>query len=459
MSSTDSQLGTEPIFPLLLRLALPAMFSMFINALYNLVDAIFVGQAAGPNAIAALAIAFPVQQIILALALMIGQGTASIVSRALGAGDRERAAGAAGTAFVAALLSTGVFSVISLWYLENVLVLFGATSEIISYGRDYLGIIMISAPLLAVTIVANNILRAEGKAKVAMNILLIGAILNIILDPILIFWLRLGIKGAAIATAVSQGIAFLYVVLFFVSGKSGLMIKRNDLLLRRVFVRESTLLGLPIFIRQGANSVIATLINNLLAVYGTAISIAVYGTINRLLIFMLMPMFGMLQAFQPVAGYNFGARQMDRVKSTVRITLVSLIIYGTITAACMMIFPRFLFRLFTSDMMMIQEGIPALRLIVSMIPFIGVQIIGATFFQSIGHSRPAVFLGLLRQVFLLIPLVVILPRVLGVTGIWIAFPVSDLTATVVTALVLYRSVQNMTDQRNTPLPGAELGNS
>lgn len=455
MNNTDSQLGTEPILPLLFRLALPAMFSMFINALYNLVDAIFVGQAAGPNAIAALAIAFPVQQIILALALMIGQGTASIVSRALGAGDRRRAAEAAGTAFMAALLSTGVLSLISIRYLEHVLILFGATSEIISYGRDYLGIIMLSAPLLAVTIVANNILRAEGKPTIAMNILLIGALLNIALDPILIFVLDMGIRGAAVATAVSQGVAFLYVFSFFVRGRSGLALQWKDLLLQNVFVRESALLGLPIFIRQGANSVIATLINNLLAVYGTAISIAVYGTINRLLIFMLMPMFGMLQAFQPVAGYNFGAGQMKRVEDTVKITLLSLVIYGTGAAALMMVFPGALFRLFTNDMTMIQEGVPALRLIVSMIPFIGVQIIGATFFQSIGHARPAVVLGLLRQVFLLIPLVILLPRLLGVMGIWVAFPISDLTATVVTALVLYRSLQNIIDPRQTTVPMAE----
>lgn len=455
MNNTDSQLGTEPILPLLFRLALPAMFSMFINALYNLVDAIFVGQAAGPNAIAALAIAFPVQQIILALALMIGQGTASIVSRALGAGDRRRAAEAAGTAFMAALLSTGVLSLISIRYLEHVLILFGATSEIISYGRDYLGIIMLSAPLLAVTIVANNILRAEGKPTIAMNILLIGALLNIALDPILIFVLDMGIRGAAVATAVSQGVAFLYVFSFFVQGRSGLALQWKDLLLQNVFVRESALLGLPIFIRQGANSVIATLINNLLAVYGTAISIAVYGTINRLLIFMLMPMFGMLQAFQPVAGYNFGAGQMKRVEDTVKITLLSLVIYGTGAAALMMVFPGALFRLFTNDMKMIQEGVPALRLIVSMIPFIGVQIIGATFFQSIGHARPAVVLGLLRQVFLLIPLVIVLPRLLGVMGIWVAFPISDLTATVVTALVLYRSLQNIIGPRQITVPMAE----
>lgn len=455
MNNTDSQLGTEPILPLLFRLALPAMFSMFINALYNLVDAIFVGQAAGPNAIAALAIAFPVQQIILALALMIGQGTASIVSRALGAGDRRRAAEAAGTAFMAALLSTGVLSLISIRYLEHVLILFGATSEIISYGRDYLGIIMLSAPLLAVTIVANNILRAEGKPTIAMNILLIGALLNIALDPILIFVLDMGIRGAAVATAVSQGVAFLYVFSFFVQGRSGLALQWKDLLLQNVFVRESALLGLPIFIRQGANSVIATLINNLLAVYGTAISIAVYGTINRLLIFMLMPMFGMLQAFQPVAGYNFGAGQMKRVEDTVKITLLSLVIYGTGAAALMMVFPGALFRLFTNDMKMIQEGVPALRLIVSMVPFIGVQIIGATFFQSIGHARPAVVLGLLRQVFLLIPLVIVLPRLLGVMGIWVAFPISDLTATVVTALVLYRSLQNIIGPRQITVPMAE----
>ncbi len=449
MKHTDEALGTEPILPLLIRLALPAMFSMFINALYNLVDAIFVGQAAGPVAIAALAIAFPVQQIVLAFALMLGQGTASIVSRALGARRRDTAASAAGTAFTASVALVAILTVLSITFLDGVLRIFGATAEVIPYGRDYLGIIMLSAPLLAATILANNLLRAEGKPTVAMKTILIGAVLNIILDPIFIFGLDMGIRGAAIATAISQTVSFVYALWFFASGRSGLEVRLHHLIPQVRLMRESAALGLPIFVRQAANSVIATLINNLLAIYGTAVSIAVYGTINRLLIFMFMPMFGMVQAFQPVAGFNYGAGLMSRVRQTVKITLISLGLYGTVAATLMMVFPHFLFRLFTTDVRLVNEGVPALRYIVAMLPFIGIQIVGASFFQSIGKARPAVILGLLRQVIMLIPLVILLPLFLGVTGIWIAFPVADLVATVVTALVLMRGVQGLFFSRQT----------
>lgn len=452
---SDDALGTEPVQRLLIRLAAPAMFSMFVNALYNLVDAIFVGRADGPVAIAALAIAFPVQQIILAVALMIGQGGASIVSRSLGAGNREDAARTAGTAFALSMAITALVSLVALRRLDTVLVLFGATGEIMEPGTDYLSFILLTAPLLSGTIVANNMLRAEGNPKAAMVIILTGAVLNILLDPVLIFLLRMGIRGAAIATAISQTVAFLLAFWFFAAGRSGLQIRWRHLVPRVSLARDTLTLGIPVFIRQAANSVIATLINNMLAIYGTAVSIAVYGTINRLLIFMFMPMFGMIQAFQPVVGYNFGAQKLQRVRQTVSITVVSLVGYGSIAAGIMFLFPAPLFRLFTTDTRLVEEGIPALRFIVAMLPFIGVQIVGAGYFQSTGHARPAIILGLLRQVLLLIPLVVTLPLFLGVTGIWIAFPASDLVATAVTALVLIRGLRRDISTRQITQPVAQ----
>lgn len=443
---SDTALGSLPIPRLLFKLALPATVSMMINALYNLVDAIFVGQAAGPLAIAALAVAFPVQQIIVAIGQMFGQGAASIVSRALGARQADEAAFTAGSAMTISFLTIAALAALAGLNLDAVLRIFGADAAVVPYGHAYLKWILVGAPFVTVAMTGNNLLRAEGKMTVAMTTMMVGAVLNIILDPIFIFALGMGVEGAGLATAISQIAAFLTVMVYYSTGRSVLNIKPRHFRPRLDLVRSSTILGFPIFVRQGANSVIATLINNLLIIYGTAISVAVYGTVNRLLMFMFMPMFGMVQAFQPMVGYNYGARSFDRVRQTIRVTVLAICVYGAVATALLFAFPHVLFRLFTSDGGLIDQGVPALRLIVSMLPFIGIQIVGAGFFQSTGHARPALALGMLRQIILLIPLVLILPRFYGLVGIWIAFPIADLLSTIVTAIVLARTTQKLRDE-------------
>lgn len=432
---SDTRLGTEPIGRLMVSLAIPATISMAVNALYNLVDAIFVGQAVGPVAIGALAVAFPLQMIILATAQTFGIGAASIVSRALGAGDRERAAHAAGGAFGFAVLTVGAIALLVGSSLDAVLVLFGASPEIVPYGRDYLQPILISAPLVAGAMSANALLRAEGRMKVAMTTMLVGQGLNIILDPIFIFGLQMGIRGAGIATAIGQTSAFTFVLWFYLSGRSGLPLKLRHLIPGRRLLGESVALGLPVFLRQGSTSLIAVLINNILNTLGGTLSIAVYGTVNRLMLFMLMPMFGLVQAYQPLVGYNHGARLSSRVRETNRIAMLMITGYAIVAVGLMELFPQPLIRLFTTDEALIAAGIPALRIVIAMLPAVGIQIIGASFFLSIGRAVPALILGLLRQVLLLIPLVLILPRFFGVTGVWLAFPTADFVSTVVTALV------------------------
>lgn len=443
---SDAALGTLPIPKLLVRLAMPATFSMMINALYNLVDAIFVGQAAGPPAIAALAVAFPVQQIILAFGQMYGQGSASIVSRMLGARRAESAADAAGSAITATFVTIAVLAFAARTNLDVVLRLFGADGEVVPFGRDYLKWILLSAPFVAMAMTGNNLLRAEGKMTAAMTTMLVGALLNIVLDPIFIFGLGMGVEGAGLATAISQMAAFLTMSWFYASGRSILGLRLQHLRPIPRFVRESATLGLPIFVRQGANSLIATLVNNTLLIYGSAVSVAVFGTINRLLMFMFMPMFGMLQAFQPMVGYNFGAGNFRRVRQALFVTGAAVTVYGTVATVVLMTIPNLLFRLFTSDAELIRQGVPALRTVIMMLPLIGLQVMGAGFYQSTGHARPALILGLLRQVLLLIPLIIILPLFYGVRGVWVAYPVADLTATVVTAAMLLRAARALADR-------------
>lgn len=433
---SDLALGTEPIGKLLMRLAIPATISMMVNALYNLVDAIFIGQAEGAYAIGALAVSFPIQMILMGVAQLFGLGAASIVSRALGAGEEERADRAAGSAIATAFTLVLFLSITLGFNLDAVLRLFGAGEEILPYGRSYLSIILISAPALAVAMSSNAQLRAEGKVKVAMVTMLVGTGLNLILDPVFIFGLGMGIRGAAIATAISQFASFTFVLWFYLSGRSVLHIRLAHLLPRKKLLGETLVLGMPTFVRQASMSAIAMIINNMLFHYGSELSIAVYGTINRLLMFMMMPLFGIVQAFQPIVGFNYGAHKKDRVEHTVRLTILTMTGLATVSSAVMMLFPGSLLRLFTADAEMLAQGMPALRTVVVMLPMVGVQIAGATYFQAIGKAKPSLLLGLMRQVLVLIPLLLILPLFFGLVGIWLAFPGADLVSTVVTALAL-----------------------
>jgi len=440
-SRSDTALGTVPIGKLLVQLAVPATISMMVNALYNLVDAIFIGQAAGAYAIGALAVSFPVQMIVMAVAQLFGLGSASIVSRALGAQEPERAAHAAGAAMGTSFIVALVVSILGLFNVDLILKLFGAGTEILSFGRQYLSVILISAPALAVAVSANSQLRAEGKVRVAMVTMLIGTGLNLILDPIFIFGLHMGIRGAAIATAISQFSSFLFVLWFYVSGRSVIRVRLPHLVPSVRLLRETVILGLPTFVRQASMSAIVMIINNLLVRYGSELSIAVYGTINRLMMFTMMPMFGVIQAFQPIVGYNYGAHNSQRVEHTVRLTLIVMTAIATVSSVVMFLFPGPLFRLFTADPQLIAQGIPAMRTIVVFLPLAGIQIVGATYFQSIGKGRPSLLLGLLRQVILLIPLLLILPRFFGLSGIWFAFPGADFASTIVTVLALVTALR------------------
>lgn len=445
MKQMTTRLGEEKISKLLLNLSVPATVGMFVNALYNLVDTIFVGRGVGAIAIGGLTVAFPIQMVIMAFAMMIGIGAASAISRSLGEKNIERADYVAGNSFLCVIISSAIISTLGLIFTEPILRIFGSTETILPYAKDYITIILWGSIFFSFGMSSNNLIRAEGNAKVAMATMLIGAILNIILDPIFIFIFKLGVKGAALATIISQFISFLYILTYLYSGKSSLKIKLHHLKPKINIIKEIFAVGSAAFSRQISGSVVAIVVNNSLRVFGGDIALIIVGILHRVTMFVFMPLFGVIQGMQPIVGFNYGAKKLDRVKEAVKLSLITTIVIATFGWLIIEFFPFTVISMFTGEAEIVEKGSSIMRIVISMIPIIGIQIVGAALFQSLGKAVPSLILSLLRQVLLFIPLVIILPRVLslGLLGIWIAYPAADILSVTLTALFLRSELKKM----------------
>jgi putative MATE family efflux protein len=436
-------LEKEKIGRLMMKLAVPATVSMLVNALYNLVDTIFIGRGIGYLAIGGLTIVFPVQTLIMAASLMIGVGGSSVISRSLGAKDFERAQRVAGNSFVA-ISALGVFvCVLGLIFINPLLRIFGATAELFPYAKEYLQVILVGSLYFPFVISSNNIIRAEGKARVAMVSMLIGAVGNVILDYIFIFPFQMGVFGAALATILSQLASAIFVFLYFKRGHSTLQVQLRHLKPEREILREITTVGFASFARNSAGSLIIIIVNNLLGVYGGNMDISIYGIIQRFTKVLFLPLFGIVQGMQPIVGYNYGAKNLSRVKRTVRLSIISSMLFAVTSSGLAQLFPDQLIRLFSTEAVLIKEGVYALRLVILMVPIVAVQIVGAAFFQAIGKVIPAIILTLSREILLFIPFVLILPRFFGLFGIWVSFPVADFFAALITTILLIREMRMM----------------
>lgn len=444
MNDRNQMLGEEKIPSLLWKLSLPATIGMLVNALYNVVDTIFIGYGVGPLAIGGLTIAFPIQMLIMALAQMIGIGAASAISRSLGAGDKEKADYYAGNSYSLIIILSIIFVGIGVTFLDPLLKLFGASDTLLPYAREYMSVIFYGSIFFSFSVSSNSLIRAEGNAKVAMFTMLIGTIINIILDPIFIFVFDMGIRGAALATIVSQFITFIYVIRYMYSGKSMLNLKPHHLALKRNYIKDIITVGAPAFVRQVGGSFLAIILNNSLVFYGGDLAIAAYGIINRVIMFIFMPMFGVVQGLQPIAGFNYGAKKFSRVNEVIKLSIKALVIYATIGSAVAFSFPEIVFKIFTNDAEVIGIGSSALKIIVIGLPVVGIQIVSSSIYQSLGKAKPAMFLSMLRQIILFTPLVLILPRIggLGIVGIWLTYPLSDILSTIISGIMIKREMKN-----------------
>ncbi len=447
-SERTALLGTQDIPKLLFRLSAPAMAGMLVNSLYNLVDTIFVGQGVGTPALAALAVCFPIQIFMLAVAQTVGIGSASIISRALGSGDREKAEEVASGSFALTTALALMLSVTGLLFVTPLLRLFGASGDVLPYGRDYLSVILLGGVFFANAVCSNNLVRSEGNARTAMNSMLIGAGTNIVLDPVFIFGLGLGIRGAAIATIIGQFCSFTYLMAHFVRGKNHVCIRREYIIPRISTVLQVLRIGSASFARVFAGSLLAIVMNNTIVRYGQDFHLALLGVVNRIVIFFLMPVFGLVQGLQPIVGYNYGAGSFTRVKSALKYSC--LVATGIITLMFLILelFPGLVLRVFSRDTALIAAGTPIIRTLVAMTPLIGFQIVAASMFQALGKAGKALFLSASRQILILIPLILILPGFFthALEGVWVAAPAADFLTAGLTGWIFLRELGHMRER-------------
>lgn len=435
---------------LLFRQSLPAIIGLLVMSLYNVVDAIFIGQSVGALGIAGLAICFPVQMMIIAIAQTIGIGAASIISRAMGAKQQARAEEALGNFFTLTLILGTVFTILGLVFITPILQLFGATDSILLYAKEYLQIILYGTFFLCFTASSNNIIRAEGSAKFAMKVMIASALVNIVLDPILIFGFDMGLSGAAIATVTSQVIASLVAFYYFASGRNSVRVHFANFKLKLKLTKEIFAIGSSALARQSAGSVEQAVLNHSLGFYGGDLAIAAFGIINRMMMTIFMPMFGLVQGMQPVLGFNHGARETKRASDAVTLTMKAATIFSIAAFAGIMLFSESLIRIFTSDSELIKLTDHAVRIVILMLPLIGFQVIAGGVYQALGKPWQALVLSTLRQLLFLVPLVLLLSYWIGLDGVFWAFPTADVLASVVTGTMIYRELKKWKNSKLVP---------
>jgi putative MATE family efflux protein len=442
MEEKSDFLGREDIKKLLFKLSLPGIIAMMVQAFYNVVDTFFVAKAYGAEesilAIGGLTVAFPIQMILIGIAVMLGTGSASIISRALGAKEIERARRALGNVYSAGLILGVLFFALSFFDLSPILKVFGATEGIMPFAVDYIQVILGGAITCILGIAVQNIVRAEGNARFAMNAMLLGAGLNIVLDPVMIFGFGMGVRGAAIATVFSQGVSALWLLHYFLTGKSAVHFGFENLKPDFGILKEIATIGAGPFAMDISQSVTIIFVNAALAVYGGDVAIAVYGLIFRLFSFVFMPLIGLSFGLQPIAGYNYGAGKPERVVKAVKIAAMGAVSFGTAGFMVMFLFPQQLLSIFSSDPVLLDLGKTAMRIIVLGMPLLGINIIGSTLFQALGRARPSFILSVSRPILFFLPMVILLPRLYDLKGVWAAFPAADLMAVVLTLLFLLR---------------------
>lgn len=439
--SQSATLGTDSIGSLLIKQAVPASIGILVMSLNILVDTIFVGNWIGSIAIAAINVVLPVSFFIAALGMAIGIGGSSIISRALGSNNKERALKTFGNQITLTLLLTTATIAFGLIFINELIPAFGGKGDIFEPAKIYYRIVLYGVPLLALCMMGNNVIRAEGKPKFAMIAMIIPSVGNLVLDYIFINLMDWGMAGAAWATTISYGLCFLYVLWFFLSGKSELKINLPHFGLDLPILKEMSALGFVTLARQAVVSVTYLLMNNILFDIGGTASVASYGIIARMLMFALFPVLGVTQGFLPIAGYNYGAHHFARVRESINKAILYAGGLGLLIFIVIMVFPEAIVSVFTDDTDILSETPHYMRWVFAATPVIAIQLIGSAYFQAIGKAVPALLLTLTRQGFFFIPLIFILPHYFGELGVWISFPAADILSTIVTGYFLNREIR------------------
>lgn len=430
-------LGEEEISKLLWKLAIPGIIAMLVNAVYNIVDTMFVGMLHDTAAMGAVSIAFPIFTLIAAFGQMFGVGAASYLSRLLGEKNKIEADKTASTTFFTAMASGILLTVLGLVFLEPLLKLFGATDTIMPYAKSYSEILFIGAVITVLNMTMNNMIRAEGNAKYSMIAISMGAVLNIVFDPIFMFGFGLGVRGAAIATVVAKIISFIFLLSYYLTKKSYINISYKFFTFSRKIYLEIMKIGVATFSRQALTSISLGLMNIAAGAYGDA-PIAAMGISLRIAMICVLVVFGYNQGFQPIAGYNYGAKKYNRLNEAIKLSLRRTTIFVTVTSILIMIFaPQFIMG-FSKDPEVISLGAKMLRVITILFPFLGFQQVYAVLFQALGKGKESFVLSISRQGIFLIPAILILPQVFGLNGVIFSQMVADFFTIVLTAFFARR---------------------
>ncbi|MDY9924910.1 MATE family efflux transporter [Methanosarcina sp.] len=441
MEGKSEFLGRESIGKLLFKLSTPVIIGMLVQALYNVVDTFFVGQAYGSEsvqAIGGLSIAFPIQMIIMAFGIVLGTGGSSIISRALGEKKPEKAEKTLGNVFSLSLILSVLIAIPCLLYLDTILEIFGATPGILPYAMEYLEYIIAGGIFFVFGVSVQHIVRAEGNARLAMNAMLIGAGINIVLDPVFIFGLEMGVQGAAIATVLAQAVSSFWLLQYCLKGKGVVHFKSRYLKPDISIMKEIGAIGIGSFVMQASSSLMMIFVYNALAAYGGDVAIAVFGIIIKVNSFIFLPLLGMAFGLQPIVGYNYGAKKYERIADAVKLALMATTTLGLFGLLIIYLFTEQILGLFSDDLEYLAVGKHAVKIMLLGMPLIGLNVVAMTLFQALGKARPSFILSLSRQILFLIPLVIILPGFYELDGVWAAYPISDLLSFLLSAFLISR---------------------
>lgn len=442
-SAAPTELGTEKVSSLLKRYAIPAIIAMTASSLYNMVDSIFIGNmpGVGAYAISGLAVTFPLMNLGTALGTLVGVGSSTLISMLLGQHNYDGAKKVLSNAATLNIIAGLLFSIVVLTFLDPILLFFGASENTLPYAKDYMTYILIGNVVTHLYFGLNNIIRASGNPKTAMGLTIFTVLFNAVLDPIFIYVFGMGIKGAAIATVLCQLISLIYSIRFFTNKTRVVHFDKKIFNIDRRIAKSIMSIGVGPFLMNFASCIVSVFINTQLKTYGGDLAIGAYGIANRITFIFLMIGMGFNQGMQPIAGYNWGAKQYSRVSQVFKQTAFCLTVVTTLCFLVSVFLPEPVVGIFTRDLELKEKAATGLRLMNCMIWSVGFSMVSANFYQCLGMVKKSVFLSLTRQLLILVPLIYALPLFMQEKGVWVAFPISDITALIIAAAFITRTLK------------------
>lgn len=455
--SNQKYLAEESIGKLLLKYSIPAIIGMLVNALYNIVDRMFIGRIpeVGSLALTGVGITMPIMSILLAFGMLIGIGSTANISLNLGRGKRDVAEKLIGNSVTLSLIVGIAITAIGLIFLNPILNIFGASANTLFYAKVYITVILIGSTFNILSFALSSTVRADGNPQMASFTMIVGCITNVILDYVFVFVFNMGIKGAALATVISQALTFFIILFYYTKGKSNLKLKTQNLKLEKSLIMMTFAIGIAPFATQIANSLVQVVANNALKTYGNDLAIGAMTIISSLNMVFMMPIFGINQGCQPIIGFNYGARKFERAKKTFIYATIAATVICTIGGILIQLFPQVAISIFNNEAELTELAVKGLRIYLLMMPIVGINIVATSYYQSVGKAKMSMFVSLLRQVILLIPFTLILPTFMGLDGVWAAGACADLLSVVITIILIakeFKSLNKLAIKENMEAP-------